>query len=200
MVLAYPRAQGRVHRGGERGDPDGPLEQRDVAQVPQCQSRQRRIRAGVREQQHGQVGPRRLARQALTQEVQCRLAGHGLLRQQQGARPHRQFRGKLLQVGTDAGADAGFCQYGVGQLGIPASGRQQQHAALPLGTGVHDPPAPPAGSCSTGTPVSTPRKWRKGSPTLMPPASSMYSRIVRSCWPPRFFITEMAWRTSPRVS
>ena len=50
---------------------------------------------------------------------------------------------------------------------------------------------------TNGTPVSTPRNSRSGSPTRMPPRSSLNSRMVRSCAPPRFFTTEIAWRTSP---
>jgi hypothetical protein len=34
----------------------------------------------------------------------------------------------------------------------------------------------------------------------MPPDRARTSRIVRSWLLPRFFITEIAWRTSPRAS
>src|SRR6185503_748260 len=83
------------------------------------------------------------------------------------------------------------------QRRILADGREDQQPALqaPAERRVAH-----ARDLFSGTPVSTPRYSRSGSPTWMRPSFMLNSRMVRSCAPPRIFITDTACRTSPSAS
>ena len=93
---------------------------------------------------------------------------------------------------------------GLGRRGVPG-GRARETAAGDRGSTRRH-------SCVLGTFGAVCRRPRRparrsarrgtraaASPTTMRPPSSRNSRIVRSCLLPRFFMTEIAWRTSPRV-
>lgn len=56
---------------------------------------------------------------------------------------------------------------------------------------------PPA---NCGTPLRTPWNSERGSPKVNPFFEILYSRIVSSCIPVRFLITETARRTLPKAS
>ena len=60
LVLPFPCPDGGPHRADKRRHPHGPLEKRHVAQRPHRFHGLRRVGAAARENQHRQIGPRRL--------------------------------------------------------------------------------------------------------------------------------------------
>src|SRR5262249_2026637 len=141
---------------------------------------------------HGKIGPRRL----MGNDVSERLAplAERLLRHQQRACAPFELAYHATEVRTDLALDSGIAEELARQRRVLAGRRKNQHALFHPSDHVASRFLEPAvpGSSSTGTPVSTPRKPRSGSPTWMPPSSNRKSRMVRSWLPPRFLITEMA--------
>src|SRR5688572_16143044 len=96
--------------------------------------------------------------------------------------------------------DPGAVEEIAGDVAVAVGRRHQQETKVTRGSGHLLRSVPISGSAEpsyTGTPVSTPRNLRSGSPTLIAPSFMLNSRIVRSCRPPRFLTTEMACRTAP---
>ena len=63
LGMPTPGSERRAHNAQDGSDPDGTLDQRDVAQLVEQRERAQRRSAlfSAREEKHGDVGPRRLA-------------------------------------------------------------------------------------------------------------------------------------------
>jgi hypothetical protein len=200
LVLPIARAQRRAHGTQQRRDAQRPLEQRDVAEGPHGLARGRRVRTRERQHQDRQVGPGRLPRQCRRQPGVAlgrdHLFGHDEYR-----RAANDLVERLVEAGADVDGDFRLPEQGRRGGRILARRRKHEDAIVDR-RGCRRGHCRGSGSIgsTTGTPVSTPRNSRSGGPTLMPVASSVNSRIVRSWRPPRFLRTESACRTSPRAS
>src|SRR5712672_3439925 len=84
----------------------------------------------------------------------------------------------------------------LGQLGVAARGTDEEQPLRHLRV----PRLAVSPTTSRGIPLKTPAKSVIGSPTSILPFSNRSSRIVRSCIPVRFLITESAVETAPRCS
>ena len=123
--------------------------------------------------------------------VQC------FLDDQPDAGPEIEFRHHGGEIGADRRGDAGLGQNRGGHLSVATLRREHQR---PLRSGLRghadrSPSSPDPGPTKLGTPRSTPWNSVRGGPTLRPAPLTWYSRMVFSCWPARFLITEIARRT-----
>ncbi|MCY1213798.1 hypothetical protein D9M72_255950 [compost metagenome] len=199
LVLAVACAQRRAHRAHQRRHAHRPLDDGDVGQPAHRVGNDHRVRSLARQDQHRQVGPRRLRGQRLGQRGGGRI-GQRFFGQQDRAGALLQPAHERAEIGAGVRGDLGAFKHGLGHDGVPRSHGAQQDALFDGNgcLGTHDVRCTP--SIGTGTPVRMPLKLRSGSPTRSPVAVIEKSRMVRSCAPPRFLSTEMAWRTSPSSS
>lgn len=199
VVLPVARPQGRPHRTHERRHPHRPLDHGDVGHAVHGLGHDARIGALARQHQHRQVGPGRLSLQGLGQPRGGRI-GEGLFGQHQGTGAACQLVRQCGQRGAVQHRYAGALEHRPCHQRVPGCcGTHQDPAFERFGGFAHG--GLLAGvSTGMGTPVRMPRKLRRGSPMWMPVSVSEKSRMVRSCWPPRFLTTEIAWRTSPASS
>ena len=119
------------------------------------------------------------------------------------ARIHEHRRREVLHAGAGTRGDAVLRKQPRGQHGVMRGG-QQQADAQPIARRlrcVHATwPVPAAVGRSCGTPVSTPRYPRIGSPMFRPFPVILRGRMVRSWLPVRFFRTEITCLISPSPS
>ncbi len=99
LVLPLARAQRGAHGTQQRGDPQGPLQNGDVAQPPHRLAGGRGCGSGIRQDKYRQVGPGRLVVQYPGQ-LSIVLRGDGLLGNDQHAHP----LGHFLECGAEGRA------------------------------------------------------------------------------------------------
>src|SRR5687768_1634615 len=204
LVLPLPRSKRRANRAHEGGHSYGPLEHRHVAELIHRLGHHRGVGTGPGEDENRQVGPHGLLIEPVHQAAAA-IERKRLLGQKHSPGTLRQGVADLVQIRAAGTCDTRPLEDGLGQDRVPFRGRENEEPLLAAFDARSRQKFLPSRSGSAapsnrGTPVSTPRKFLKGSPTLMRPASRRNSRMDLSCAPPRFLTMEIAWRTSPFAS
>jgi hypothetical protein len=162
LVLAGAGAQRCAHRTDQREDADRAFDDREVRRHLHGIDDGHRIGARARKNQHRQIGPRRLPVQDCGHLAESGI-GERFLGDQQRSRAAFDFQHQFLDRCARVRDHAGAFEHGLGQRGIFAGHRSQQHA-LRIGNrhlcdhGV----LLSRSSSAIGTPVRIPRNCRSG--------------------------------------
>src|SRR5581483_1168166 len=153
------------------------------------------------QQYNGEIRPRRLASQRAEYGLNA-WRRKSRVRHNQRTHTSVDLVSHLRRLATDGAGKIGTPEHVAGDFPVATIRWKDQnelfvHSSYGVRGGGASSCRPPN---STGTPVSTPRKPKSGSPRCTPSLSNHSSRIEPS-WPPvRFFRTERAFFTLPPCS